>query len=137
MPIDVLANATIASRPIIAGKPRNPLPRLSCIHESYAASGSTGLSDVQAAAHQSHERHERRLVLIEGRLECPGWDSNPHTLCEPRILSPLRIPIPPPGPGRLQVGSHVALADGLRSAGHAIPLFKVRLKPANAQLFPC
>ena len=36
-----------------------------------------------------------RLYLL-GR--CPGWDSNPHTLCEPRILSPLRIPIPPPGP---------------------------------------
>lgn len=35
MPIDVLAKATIASRPIIAGRPKNPLPRRSCIHASY------------------------------------------------------------------------------------------------------
>ena len=27
----------------------------------------------------------------------PGWDSNPHSLWGQRILSPSRLPIPPPG----------------------------------------
>ncbi len=31
---------------------------------------------------------------------CPGWDSNPQAHEEPRILSPLRMPIPPPGQKR-------------------------------------
>ena len=28
---------------------------------------------------------------------CPGRDSNPHEVKPQRILSPLRLPIPPPG----------------------------------------
>ena len=37
---------------------------------------------------------DRRKLLI---LKCPGWDSNPHGPKAPRILSPVRLPISPPG----------------------------------------
>ena len=44
---------------------------------------------------------------------CPGWDSNPHAFKGRRILSPLRLPIPPPGRfrgrGRRKVGPRFAV----------------------------
>ncbi len=43
-------------------------------------------------------QHGRAVrALFSKNRWCPGWGSNPHAFRGRRILSPLRLPIPPPG----------------------------------------
>ncbi len=41
-----------------------------------------------------------RINALAQKVLYPGWDSNPHSFEGNRILSPARLPIPPPGPGK-------------------------------------
>ncbi len=69
------------------------------ISKSCSGVGATALGNVGA-------KRARRPLLRSAatinthspyRCQCPGRDSNPHGLLIRRILSPLRLPIPPPG----------------------------------------
>lgn len=47
---------------------------------------------------RSHDPESPQVIPIRSLpLWCPGWGSNPHAFRGRRILSPLRLPIPPPG----------------------------------------
>ena len=65
-----------------------------------------GLLSIEIAAGVFHGHNLGHFKVESGRLiwlipvlgVCPGRDSNPHEEKPLRILSPVRLPVPPPGP---------------------------------------
>lgn len=69
---------------------------------------------------ETHPRLNTRGGISQ-RIWYPGRDSNPHGRKAPRILSPVRLPIPPPGQGVRRTLSLSKNIDDTRRARQAGP----------------